>query len=287
MRQALSKGMLSAAAATSILSLSGAHAFAAGEANGQAADSPGFLSGNNVQAPVEVPVNVCGNSANGVGVGNPAFGNSCGSTSHSHSHSHSGPQAPRGAPSAPKAASHTTDDDAARPAGPTGTTGSSTGSAAVGDAAHSPGVLAGNNAKAPADVPVKACGNTVDVVAALSPAMGNGCDAEAGTPHHQQPPSGTVPPAEHAPEAPEADPRAMPPGHPDAPKHSRVSSSTTPDHAPHGGRESRPVHAASVQGDRLAATGADDELLGAAGASAALLLGGAILYRRGMASSRR
>ncbi|NEB44580.1 chaplin, partial [Streptomyces sp. SID339] len=228
MRQALSKGMLSAAAATSILSLSGASAFAAGGANGQASGSPGFLSGNNVQAPVEVPVNVCGNSVNGAGAGNPAFGNSCGSSSHAHGHTHSGPGASRSVPSAPKAASHTT-DDSARPTG-------STGSSAVGDAARSPGVLAGNNAKAPADVPVNACGNTTDVVAGLSPAMGNGCNAEAGagTPSHhhgqhhpgrhqdphRQPPSGVVPPAGHTPQGPGTHPRAMPPGHPGANGHS-------------------------------------------------------------------
>ncbi|MFI6941495.1 chaplin [Streptomyces sp. NPDC050418] len=41
--------------------------------------SPGLLSGNQVQAPVSVPVNACGNSVNVVGVGNAASGNSCAS----------------------------------------------------------------------------------------------------------------------------------------------------------------------------------------------------------------
>ena len=81
MRQALTKGVLSAAAATSILSLPGQSAFAAADAHGQATGSPGFLSGNSVQAPLEVPLNVCGNSVNGVGAGNPAMGNSCAHTS--------------------------------------------------------------------------------------------------------------------------------------------------------------------------------------------------------------
>ncbi|MEU9502030.1 chaplin [Streptomyces sp. NPDC048196] len=45
------------------------------QANGQAVNSPGVLSGNNVQAPVHVPVNVSGNSVNVVGVLNSAFGN--------------------------------------------------------------------------------------------------------------------------------------------------------------------------------------------------------------------
>ena len=41
------------------------------------ARSPGVLSGNTVQVPVDVPVNVCGNTVNVVGLLNPAVGNSC------------------------------------------------------------------------------------------------------------------------------------------------------------------------------------------------------------------
>ncbi|MCW5249508.1 chaplin [Streptomyces sp. SHP 1-2] len=44
-------------------------------ADGVAVASPGVVSGNLVQAPVHVPVNVVGNSVNVVGVLNPAFGN--------------------------------------------------------------------------------------------------------------------------------------------------------------------------------------------------------------------
>ncbi|MEU7023675.1 chaplin [Streptomyces sp. NPDC046203] len=36
--------------------------------------SPGVLSGNGIQVPVDVPVNVSGDSINVVGIGNPAFG---------------------------------------------------------------------------------------------------------------------------------------------------------------------------------------------------------------------
>ncbi|MFG2712475.1 chaplin [Streptomyces goshikiensis] len=46
-------------------------------AHGAAVGSPGVLSGNLVQVPVHVPVNVCGNSVNVVGLLNPAFGNTC------------------------------------------------------------------------------------------------------------------------------------------------------------------------------------------------------------------
>ena len=46
-------------------------------AQGAAVGSPGVLSGNVVQVPVHIPVNVCGNSVNVVGFLNPAFGNTC------------------------------------------------------------------------------------------------------------------------------------------------------------------------------------------------------------------
>ena len=46
-------------------------------AQGGAVGSPGVLSGNVIQAPINVPVNVCGNTINVVGLLNPAFGNTC------------------------------------------------------------------------------------------------------------------------------------------------------------------------------------------------------------------
>ncbi|MGW7369339.1 chaplin [Streptomyces sp. NPDC054841] len=46
-------------------------------AMGATAQSPGVLSGNLVQAPVHVPVNLCGNTVDVVGLLNPAFGNAC------------------------------------------------------------------------------------------------------------------------------------------------------------------------------------------------------------------
>ncbi|MEV6806108.1 chaplin [Streptomyces sp. NPDC017248] len=44
---------------------------------GVAVGSPGVLSGNVVQVPIEIQANVCGNSINIVGLLNPAFGNYC------------------------------------------------------------------------------------------------------------------------------------------------------------------------------------------------------------------
>jgi hypothetical protein len=72
------KKVVAAAAATGGLVLAGAGvAMADAGAQGAAAHSPGVLSGNVVQVPVHVPVNVCGNTINVVGLLNPAFGNTC------------------------------------------------------------------------------------------------------------------------------------------------------------------------------------------------------------------
>jgi len=72
------KKVVAAAAATGGLVLAGAGLAAADSgASGAAAHSPGILSGNVVQAPVHVPVNVCGNTISVIGLLNPAFGNTC------------------------------------------------------------------------------------------------------------------------------------------------------------------------------------------------------------------
>ncbi|MFB7776550.1 chaplin [Streptomyces bauhiniae] len=64
--------------AGAILALGGAApAFADAGAEGVAVGSPGVLSGNVVQVPIHIPVNVCGNSVNVIALLNPAFGNAC------------------------------------------------------------------------------------------------------------------------------------------------------------------------------------------------------------------
>ncbi|WP_369215645.1 chaplin, partial [Streptomyces flavofungini] len=216
--------MLSAAAATSILSLSGTSALAVSEANGQAQDSPGFLSGNSVQAPLEVPVNACGNTVDAAAGLNPAFGNKCGNVSDGPAHhphhgqpSHHG-QSPHHGESPRQGGGHEAEPESkpgAKPArhhaGPGQHAGpehhapashgpakeprsrdeqasGTSGSAAQGASVGSPGVGAGNNAKAPVDVPVNACGNHVGLVSLLSPVFGNGCDVPAPEPpeHHPE-----------------------------------------------------------------------------------------------------
>ncbi|MEU1130222.1 chaplin ChpH [Streptomyces sp. NPDC005900] len=72
------KKVVAAAAATGGLVLAGAGIAAADAgAQGAAVNSPGVLSGNVLQAPVHVPVNVCGNTVNVIGLLNPTFGNTC------------------------------------------------------------------------------------------------------------------------------------------------------------------------------------------------------------------
>ncbi|EFG65520.1 membrane protein [Streptomyces sp. SPB074] len=72
------KKIVATVAATGGLVLAGAGlASADAGAQGAAVGSPGVLSGNVVQVPVHVPVNLCGNTISVIGLLNPAFGNTC------------------------------------------------------------------------------------------------------------------------------------------------------------------------------------------------------------------
>ncbi|WP_406448535.1 chaplin ChpH [Streptomyces sp. NBC_00876] len=72
------KKIVAAAAVTGGLVLAGAGmAVADSGAQGAAIGSPGVLSGNVIQVPVHVPVNVCGNTISVIGLLNPTFGNTC------------------------------------------------------------------------------------------------------------------------------------------------------------------------------------------------------------------
>ncbi|MFD0275934.1 chaplin [Kitasatospora sp. NPDC127111] len=77
----LAHGVLGTAATAAMLAagagVAAAHHANGASAEGVAAGSPGVASGNQIQVPVHIPVNVCGNSANLVGLLNPAFGNHC------------------------------------------------------------------------------------------------------------------------------------------------------------------------------------------------------------------
>jgi hypothetical protein len=145
MRQVTRNGLITVAAAGGVLvALSGGTAYADSGTHGSGSGS-GILSGNNVQAPIDVPVNVCGNTVSVVGDLNSALGNSCGKGG---SDSDGGSQSP-------------------------GTEGSG----------HGKGVASGNNVQAPIDVPVNVCGNSVSVISTDSSSTGNACgDGSVDTP---------------------------------------------------------------------------------------------------------
>ncbi|MFF7452495.1 MULTISPECIES: chaplin family protein [unclassified Streptomyces] len=73
----IAKGLVLTSAAVAAVAGGAGIASADADAHGAAAHSPGVLSGNAVQVPVHVPVNVCGNTVNVIGLLNPAFGNTC------------------------------------------------------------------------------------------------------------------------------------------------------------------------------------------------------------------
>ncbi|MDN3248341.1 chaplin [Streptomyces mutabilis] len=138
-------------------------------ADGSAAGSPGLISGNTVQLPVDVPVNVCGNTVNVVGLLNPAAGNSC-ANSGEHGTAGKGKGSSEG-------------------------TGASGGAVAEGGAQDSPGVLSGNGVQLPVHLPVNVSGNSVNVVGVGNPAVGN---ESTNTPGDR--PETVRPPAEPEPE---------------------------------------------------------------------------------------
>ncbi|MGW7524369.1 chaplin [Streptomyces sp. NPDC054783] len=144
MRRATRNGVIAAVAASGAMAvaLPVSAAFAAGgaAADGSAAGSPGLVSGNGIQLPVHVPVNVCGNTVNVVGLLNPTVGNACAN------HADHGTGRGRSA---------------------------SGGASARGAAKDSPGVLSGNDVQLPVDLPVNVSGNSVNVVGVGNPAEGN------------------------------------------------------------------------------------------------------------------
>ncbi|WP_030274146.1 chaplin [Streptomyces sp. NRRL B-24484] len=253
MRQVAKRGILTAVATGSVLASTAGYAYAAGsEAQGVAANSPGVGSGNTVQAPVDIPVNACGNTVNVIGLLNPAYGNQCGNVSHG-----GGGSAATGGSTGSGAS--------------TGTGGSHAGGSSASGVSHgSPGVVSGNTVSVPVSAPVNACGNTVDVVGLGNPAYGNSC----GNTHvHETPPPPTKPEECGCTET----PPPTPPKTPETPTNGTPRS---------GEGTPRPVTvAAPATPDHLASTGASGlELIAPAGL--ALLLGGGVLYRRSRAGAR-
>ncbi|MGW5354557.1 chaplin [Streptomyces sp. NPDC004031] len=203
-RQILNRGLLTVAAASSILAVTGGYAHADSAAEG-GQNAPGHSAEDLSQ------------QAEGAASSSSA---------------------------APSAGASSQTDGAAIAAAANAAAAGGGGATARGAAEGSPGVLSGNSVSVPVDVPVNACGNSVDVVGLLNPSFGNSC--ANGTPAPQVvPPQRTQPPA--------------------------VTPQTpTPE-----------VHT------QLAETGASSGVLGtAAGASALLLAGGTLIYRRSARAAR-
>jgi hypothetical protein len=106
-------------------------------ANGTAQNSPGAGSGNLIQIPINAPVNVCGNSVSGVGIGDRAAGNTCFNGN--------------------------------------GNGQGTSGSSANGGSQGSPGAGSGNTVQVPINAPVNVCGNQVSVIGIGDTAAGNSC----------------------------------------------------------------------------------------------------------------
>ncbi|MEU2743875.1 chaplin [Streptomyces sp. NPDC007095] len=71
--------LMAAAGLAGVALLATAGTAAAADPNpvGAAANSPGVLSGNVIQIPVDLGLNLCGNSLDLLGLLNPATGNTC------------------------------------------------------------------------------------------------------------------------------------------------------------------------------------------------------------------
>ena len=73
----IAKGLALSTVAVAAVAGTAGVATADSEAHGVAAHSLGVLSGNVLQVPIHIPVNVCGNTIGVIGLLNPAFGNTC------------------------------------------------------------------------------------------------------------------------------------------------------------------------------------------------------------------
>lgn len=169
MRQVHRKGLATVMLTGGALAISG-YAHADSNADGGAARSPGLLAGNTVQLPVNVPVNVCGNTVNVVGLLNPAAGNSCANSGQGGGGSQSG----------------------------------SSGATAESDGKDSSGVRSGTSVQVPIDIPVNVTGNSVNVVGIGNAAVGNSSSNTPGKPPVQSRPA--TPPRAAAPHTPAPQP---------------------------------------------------------------------------------
>jgi hypothetical protein len=215
---------------------------------------------------VHVPINLCGNTVNVVGLLNPAIGNTCVNASDNDR----GPGRHRGGPER----SHHGDmddsyggSDGRGPNGPSrggshsghwngGGDHHGGGSYAGGGTSNSPGVGSGNGFETPIDLPVNACGLGVDIVGIANPTAGNDCENVPATP--------VAPPV-----WPDV------PGRPGTPVGRNIPPTPVTPETPETQTVTPPTG-----GPQLAQTGGGASLGIAGAGSAGLLLAGSILYRR-------
>ncbi|GAA2430227.1 chaplin [Streptomyces lavendulocolor] len=256
MRHTRRNGLVTLMATGGALALAAGYAHADSEAAGATAESPGLISGNAVQLPVDVPVNVCGNTVNVVGLLNPAAGNTCKNKGGGHQHkdrpgtSHGGDHGNHG--------------------GAGGTNGGGGGGASAdGAAVGSPGVISGNGIQLPVDLPVNVSGNSVSLVGALNPTFGNTSTN-----------GGSKPPA-----TPQQPTKPQKPAEPVTPPEPDEPAAPAPAPAP---ADEAPAPQPQTSSTSLAETGAGAGLLGAGvPAAMGLMLGGGFLYRRFRAAADR
>ncbi|MEU9166705.1 chaplin [Streptomyces sp. NPDC048420] len=226
MRRVTRNGVIAVAAASGAMAVT-MPAYAGSAADGAAAGSPGVLSGNTVQLPVHVPVNLCGNTVDVVGLLNPAAGNRCGNED--------------AGGDGRSASGAVTTGEGARAGG---------GARSGGDVEEAPGVLSGNGVRLPVGLPVNVSGNSVNVVGVGNASVGN---------ESVNAPGGDLPDTPDDPDRPTTPTPGTPPKNHPGPE---PAAPDLPD-----------------TGTALARTGAD-QMLPATVGSAALLLGGAAVYRR-------
>ncbi|WP_327357285.1 chaplin [Streptomyces sp. NBC_01304] len=243
MRQVTRKGLITVAAASGVLAVTGGYAHADSGANGKTSDSPGVASGNTIQLPVDVPINLCGNTVNVIGLLNPAAGNSCANDSDNGT---GGKHKPSGG-----------------------------GATAEGSAKDSPGVASGNHVQLPVDVPVNACGNSVSIVGLGNATSGNACSNESGP---VKPPGNDHPGEPQEPQEPDEPNEPNEPGNPNNPD--TPDNPSSPDEPTNPNEPGTQIVTPPKGSEQLAHTGSDLPIGIAVPASAGLLLAGAVLYRR-------
>jgi len=189
-------------------------------AAGTTAGSPGVASGNLIEIPLNLPVNLCGNSLSVVGVLDSAFDNTCTNESGADSSSSASTTATGTAADSPGLLSgnlisipvnapanvcgnslnvigigDSAHDNSCSNESGSGDSGSGAGTTtATGTAVGSPGVGSGNLISIPVNAPVNICGNTLSVIGIGNPAHDNSCSNEAGTGTSPTPPCGCTPP---------------------------------------------------------------------------------------------